>query len=151
MTQVISIEDELVGLSQFAGDVSEEVRLDSPFNMPESFRFEVESNDKFVLEIRYLADAPSREEPTEQCSFENICRIWNGKFSHRIYRVEVKYSASLSNPESLVATIQRFICQFGEKRNPLKYQTLNRLLGQSKSQLSICNFSPNRDRIAPST
>ncbi|MCE3019068.1 MAG: hypothetical protein LW870_24780 [Pirellula sp.] len=132
MPELITLRDEL-DLTAEQENVTVELRLDSPFNVPESFSFDVGMDNNFVLEIRYLADAPAQEEPTEQCVVENKCKIRNGKFSRRIYRMEWPVS---SNAEKAIEEVQHFVSKFGQKRNPDKYQTLIRLLGETTSRFS---------------
>jgi len=133
MSELISLRDELADLAP-AGPENEaiELRLDSPFNMPESFRFDFDMHNNFVLEIRYLADAPAQEEPTEQCILEKMCKIQTGKFSRRIYRMQCPITA---NGEAAVKQVQHFIVQFAKNRNPAKYETLIKLIGETTARL----------------
>lgn len=134
MSEIISLRDELADLAVASQNIDgAELRFDSPFNMPESFCFDFDRNDNFVLEIRYLADAPSQEEPTEQCILDKICKIVNGKFSRRIYRLECRLGAN--GAEAAVKQVQNFIWQFAKERNPAKYETLIKLIGENSSRL----------------
>jgi hypothetical protein len=105
MPELITLRDEL-DLTAEQENVTVELRLDSPFNVPESFSFDVG---------------------------ENKCKIRNGKFSRRIYRMEWPVS---SNAEKAIEEVQHFVSKFGQKRNPDKYQTLIRLLGETTSRFS---------------
>lgn len=62
----------------------------SPFDVPKAVRGHYDEKHKqFVIEFRYLSGADDLAEPVKETVVEDHFRFYDGKLSHRIYRIEI--------------------------------------------------------------